>query len=434
MGEYLKEAKNAVEDAVNTGDYRELSNRLGYLAEDAIDELNQAVGTFCGNNKKNNESQKQNTPPFQKETRENHYYTGAGQPGETAWGIKFYREQKEKWNRRKQKKQRRDDGRNDTIYVPKVKVKGRVSSVVYTVFGTIGMIGFGITALVLFAILAGQSFADTQIKLLTEVFSAVTVISFIMLGIGIKQGKFVNRFGIYQSLLSKKNVCEVKRMAEYVNKSEKFVIKELKKMMAFQMFREAHFDENKRYFMLGDEIYEQYKQAEKGYQERTMEHKQEQTDTKKKADSVVNEELETAIQEGRSYIQQIRRANDDIPGEEISRKLDRLEDLIAKIFICVEKHPEKLPEIRKFMQYYLPITMKLVNAYKEFDSQSIQGDTIRNSKQEIENTLDTIDLAFEKLLDSLYEDEAMEVSSDISVLKTLFAQEGLTKKDFDMNK
>ena len=84
------------------------------------------------------------------------------------------------------------------------------------------------------------------------------------------------------------------------------------------------------------------------------------------------------------------------------------------------------------MEYYLPITLKLVNAYKEFDAQPIQGENISKSKKEIEDTLDTINTAFEKLLDSLYEDEAMEVSSDISVLNTLFAQEGLTKKDFEL--
>ena len=176
-------------------------------------------------------------------------------------------------------------------------------------------------------------------------------------------------------------------------------------------------------------LYEQYQNAEKSLREREVEQKKQKEE---QANKVVNEELEKAISEGRTYIQQLRKANDDIPGEEISRKLDRLETVISKIFVCVERHPEKLSEIRKFMQYYLPITIKLVNAYKEFDSQPIQGENIKNSKAEIENTLDTIDLAFEKLLDSLYEDEAMEVSSDISVLNALFAQEGLTKKDFDL--
>ena len=77
----------------------------------------------------------------------------------------------------------------------------------------------------------------------------------------------------------------------------------------------------------------------------------------------------------------------------------------------------------------MPTTEKLVNAYKEMDSQSIRGANIEKAKSEIAQTLDTINEAYEKLYDSMYVDVAMDVSSDIAVLKTLFAQEGLTKED-----
>ena len=75
------------------------------------------------------------------------------------------------------------------------------------------------------------------------------------------------------------------------------------------------------------------------------------------------------------------------------------------------------------------MTVKLLNAYAEKEAQPEQGENIRTSKKEIENTLDTLNLAFEKLLDSIFEDTAMDVSSDISVLNTLLAQEGLTDDD-----
>ena len=79
------------------------------------------------------------------------------------------------------------------------------------------------------------------------------------------------------------------------------------------------------------------------------------------------------------------------------------------------------------MDYYLPMTVKLLNAYAEMDAQSVQGENILSAKQEIEETLDTLNLAFEKLMDDLFEDTALDVSSDISVLHTLLAQEGLTE-------
>ena len=82
------------------------------------------------------------------------------------------------------------------------------------------------------------------------------------------------------------------------------------------------------------------------------------------------------------------------------------------------------------MDYYLPMTVKLLNAYADMDRQPVQGETIQASKQEIEATLDTLNLAFEKLLDSVFKDTALDVSSDISVLNTLLAQEGLTEDEF----
>ena len=134
--------------------------------------------------------------------------------------------------------------------------------------------------------------------------------------------------------------------------------------------------------------------------------------------------------EGARYREEIRQANDAIPGEISSQKLDRLENVTTKIFEYVEKHPKKQPEIRKFMSYYLPITLKLVGAYRDFDAQPVQGENIISAKKEIEDTLDTINLAFENLLDGLFEDVAMDISTDISVLETMLAQEGLTEEKF----
>ena len=128
---------------------------------------------------------------------------------------------------------------------------------------------------------------------------------------------------------------------------------------------------------------------------------------------------------------QIRKVNDELPEVEISEKLDRMEKVISQIFTCVELHPEKLPEITKFLDYYMPTTLKLVQAYKNFENEPIQTDNIVSSKREIRQIVDTINEAFENLMDSLYDDMAMDISADISVLKTMLAQEGLTGNDFE---
>nr|WP_243281420.1 MULTISPECIES: 5-bromo-4-chloroindolyl phosphate hydrolysis family protein [Eubacterium] len=149
------------------------------------------------------------------------------------------------------------------------------------------------------------------------------------------------------------------------------------------------------------------------------------------AQNPILKETRLLIEEGKESIEQIREANEAISGEVISQKLDRLEIILCKIFEYVENHTDELPETRKFMGYYLPTTLKLVNAYREMDAEPIQGENIRSAKHEIEETLDTINYAFENLLDSFYQDKAMDISTDITVLETMLAQEGLTEKDFN---
>ena len=98
----------------------------------------------------------------------------------------------------------------------------------------------------------------------------------------------------------------------------------------------------------------------------------------------------------------------------------------------LEQHPELVDDLGRFMDYYLPTTVKLLKAYEELDKQPVEGENIKTAKQEIENTLDTINEAFENLLDSFFRNTAWDVSTDISVLKTMLAQEGLTgNKDFE---
>nr|WP_277668647.1 5-bromo-4-chloroindolyl phosphate hydrolysis family protein [Caproiciproducens galactitolivorans] len=151
---------------------------------------------------------------------------------------------------------------------------------------------------------------------------------------------------------------------------------------------------------------------------------------KKQADPKETELL-TAIEEGNGYLRQIRAVNDALPGEIISVKLDKLENVTARIFDCVRQHPEKLPDIRRFMRYYMPTTLKLVKAYEEFETQPVQGENITKAKQEIERALDTVNVAFANLLDSLFADEALDISADISTLETMLKQEGLTGNDFE---
>ena len=139
-----------------------------------------------------------------------------------------------------------------------------------------------------------------------------------------------------------------------------------------------------------------------------------------------NEELDKMIADGKKAITEMKRLDDNIADPAISAQIVRLQQLAGKIFAQVEQNPEKLPQIRKFMNYYLPTTLKILNAYDRMGEQGVSGENITSTMQKVEGMMSTIITAFEKQLDSLFGSEAMDISTDMVVLESMMAREGLT--------
>lgn len=122
---------------------------------------------------------------------------------------------------------------------------------------------------------------------------------------------------------------------------------------------------------------------------------------------------------------EMRRLNDAIADETISAQIDHLEEVTGKIFDAVSAQPEKRPQIRRFLDYYLPTTLKILNAYDRMDSTGIDGENIASAKEKIEAMMGTIVEAFDKQLDSLFGAEALDISGDIAVMEQMLAREGI---------
>jgi len=144
-----------------------------------------------------------------------------------------------------------------------------------------------------------------------------------------------------------------------------------------------------------------------------------------KPKSTGNKEIDDLIRERDMALSEMRRLNDAIEDSKISAQIDHLEEVTRKIIDQVVAEPKKLPQIRKFMSYYLPTTLKILNAYDRMDSVGISGQNIDTTKGKVEGMLDTIVTAFDKQLDSLFGAEALDISTDITVLENLLAREGL---------
>lgn len=249
---------------------------------------------------------------------------------------------------------------------------------------------------------------------------------------GVKKLGRLGRFRKYVKVLGSKTYADFTALAGFVGKPVKFVRRDIKAMIAKGWFLEGHVDRTETCLITSNEMYEQYKTAEKQREEMLAQQKKAKEEEAFKAEtSKADPKVQEVLDKGDKYLQQIRRCNDDIPGIEISEKISRIEELVYRIFERVKEHPEIIPDLKKMMDYYLPMTVKLLEAYADMDRQPVQGENIRSSKKEIEETLDTLNVAFEKLLDSIFQDTAWDVSSDISVLHTLLAQDGLTGSDFE---
>ena len=371
-----------IDKAVNSQDYQELSRNIGKTIDKAFSASSEAVRRAANSAPRNNAYHDYYTTPKvtlepKKETLPALY----GNPnGETTKGI------------------------------------------LQTVFG--GILSLAALGLVIpFGVLSIVGSAGFVVGFLAGGAALVGGTALLCSGIGTLAK--VSRFKVYLKALGTKTSITLERLSRSVGKNERFVRKELQKMIKQGLFLEGHLDNEQKNLITSDETFREFERSRLELEQRK---RSQAVQAAKSPDPKIQEVLD----KGNAYVKEIRRCNDEIPGEEISAKIDRMEAIVRKIFERAEAHPEVIPDMKKLMDYYLPMTVKLLNAYADMDRQPVQGETIRKSKQEIDATLDTLNAAFEKLLDELFQDAAIDVSSDISVLNTLLAQEGLTGSDFDL--
>lgn len=322
----------------------------------------------------------------------------------------------------------RNDSQNRPVPVSPRYLKGTSVKIGGTFLAATGAV-FGVTSVIFLIItLIGSVLTafDVVSGLIIGIF-AVAFISFaVMTYVGVDMVRTVGRFRQYVSVLRDREFCDIKEIASATGRDVRKVLKDVKKMITKGWFCQGHLDEKESCLMVSDHAWNQYTALMEDMKQRKAEEQATQKKMQEEYDRL-SPEVQKIVQAGDEYVRRIKAANDAIPGEVISAKISRMELLVDRIFDRVEQNPDSVNDMRRMMDYYLPTTMKLLEAYEELDAQPVQGENIISSKKEIEDTIDTLNIAFEKLLDSLFQDTAWDVSSDISVLHTMLAQEGLTE-------
>ena len=223
--------------------------------------------------------------------------------------------------------------------------------------------------------------------------------------------KRVRKFKKYLAVIGDAQIVSVKFLSESIGISEKKVRKDLQAMLDDLFFPEnAYFDSGLDSLVLSHGAAETIRK---------------EMEAARDAASVVQPDIPQETQYA-AIITELQMLNISIIDEGISDKIDRIEDLTAKIFKIIEDSPEKLPQIRRFMNYYLPTTLKLLRSYATLENQGIRGENITSAKESIDSVLEKLAVGFEQQLDQLFRSENIDISSDISVLENMMAQDGLS--------
>lgn len=324
------------------------------------------------------------------------------------------------------------EGRPKNLPMVKFNKVGRVAGVLNIVFGSIGTglatIGLGVLGILLMA--------DVLNVLWPLAIPGGLLLLFVnMIQRGCVQKDRIKRAERYLQICAGKMYVNLEELASHIGEKKKTIRKDLRKMLRIGMFPEGHLDQEGDCLMLDDLTYRQYLDIQRDKSQLDREQKQtvkaQETPVQEAAHQetpAVNQELEDMIAQGKEFIKRLRDMNDAIECEVISSKLFQLENLLKEIFDRVREHPEQMSQMQKFMDYYLPTTIKLVQAYSEFDTISVPGENILTAKAEIEKTLDTINKAFAELLNNLFRDTVFDVTTDAQVLQSMLAREGLTKE------
>ena len=413
--------RDLVQNAIDSGNYSELSNTITDVVNSAVDGVQDVL-----KNSLSDLGRQQACGGWSKRPED---LAGAERKSDR------YAQSHDTVRRRQEAAERIRKSMQGKEYhpVPRTKTPGLIAgkAMKWTGYSLGGM--FAVTAGIL-AIVSGATGAELVLPMgIIDVFLVASV----ALGIkGSRQEGLAKRFRRYQQVIGERTFCLIEELSAAIGKKPKFVQKDLRKMIRDGFFPQGYLDKKETCLITDQQTYQQYLQTEKAYEARAQEV---QADGRKAGAQQASastaaphgSEYQELLAEGQSYIRHIHTCNDQIEDPVISEKLDRMEMIVTRIFTEAGRNPDVADDLKKMMSYYLPTTKKLLDAYCELDEQPVPGENIETTKQEIAATLDTLNNAFAKLLDDLFEEKAWDISSDISVLNTMLAQEGLTEGAFD---
>ncbi|MDL2323540.1 5-bromo-4-chloroindolyl phosphate hydrolysis family protein [Ruminococcaceae bacterium OttesenSCG-928-A16] len=405
MEDFGKQIKKSVKYAMKSGDFSRLKD-IGPAAEKMMKDIAETVSDAIDSPKKASER----TNGFKEESQQPYEPVVNPRPGSKYQNTQGPAWAGANWNGWGSKKKRR----NPFGVLPVV----------------LGAVGLGLFA-VLFLVSGVLTLASVAAGGLASVVLAAAglLASSISLGFGASRRALGTRINHYYNLLEQKNVQTIDELAAAAASPVAQVKNDVQKAMRKQLMPGVRVDTTGTTLMLGDEAYNLYLETETNRKQKELD----KAERERRLKNPETAELEKFKADGAAAIRSIHAANKAIEDEEMSAKMDRLAITAGKVFAYVQTNPQKIPDTRKMMDYYLPTTLKLLQEYQKYDEMDVQVPSVLKAKKEIADMLDTVDEAFNNLLESLYQHDTLDVKTDIKVLQAMLQQEGLTGEKFELD-
>ena len=218
---------------------------------------------------------------------------------------------------------------------------------------------------------------------------------------GLRKGRRLKRYRQYLSLIGKRKSISVTTLAEATGFAPRKIREDLQDMLDDGIFPLGYLDLGSDRLFLTDD----------GIQDRPKEEPA--------------EEPPREVERAEAVLTEIRALNDAITDPEMSRKIDRIGEITGNIFAYLREKPDKEGKLRSFLSYYLPTTLKILGSYAQLEAQGVEGENITAAKVRIEGMMDKVVEGFEQQLDRLFQDDAMDITSDVAVLERMLEKDGL---------
>lgn len=234
--------------------------------------------------------------------------------------------------------------------------------------------------------------------------------------------RFKSRFDVYEELLGYKSLEYIDDLAICSKQKASVVIKDLKRAVKRKLIPQGHFSAEYRVFMVADDIYTRYLEKPAVY-DRYFQKVIEERQRVKSRTKRISQIMET----GEQYISKIHGYGTIIKDKNVSRKIGRMENVVSMIFHEIDVNPKQAQFLGVFLNYYLPTTEKLLEAYVSIDENKASNKNTAQTKKEIEDAINKIVSSYESILERLYEEYEMDISADIEAMELSMKQEGLSK-------